>query len=169
MAVGAPHDALVPLDLSFDCGDGFERRDIRRFALHVVAVHAAAREFVVRDPRLDLSCAVVRDGVDAVSVTGLGEPVFTPGAPLLGSRLRAFRTTLFPALIRAVLRLTLRLELRVALNANPLLNSNIRPWRHAEMISTDDRNPCKPDIFEATYEAVELGITKGAEAADGAQ
>lgn len=29
--------------------------------------------------------------------------------------------------------------------------------------------PCKPDIFEATYEAVELGITKGAEAADGAQ
>ena len=166
VTVGASHNALVPRDLGLDRRDGFQCRDVRRLTLHVVdverggmlavaAVDTPVGDLVIRDPRLDSPRTGVLDRVHLLSVARLRQPLLSPRPPLFSRWLRAFRARFLATPIRAVLRLTLRLKSLAALSAEPLLSSDIRPRRHNPMVPAEDRNPCKPGIFTATYEAVE--------------
>ena len=167
VAVRAPDDALVPCNLGLDCGNGLQRRDVRGLALHVVdverrrmpgipAVNAPVFELEVRDPRLHPACASVLYRVDPLSVPVLRQPALTPSAVLLRGRLRAGSARSLAAHRGAVLRGgALRQERPSALLANSIYDRRVLPGRHTPMIPADERNPCKSDIFEATYERVD--------------
>ena len=163
VTVGAPHDALVSSDLGLDGGDGLERRDVRRLALHVVnverggvsvvtAVNAPSRNFEVGDPRLHRSRPIVGDLVVPSFGRGVSHPIPVVASPRVGivSPLWA-RTT--RAQRRTVLgRISLCEERTVTQHATPLSGRCFLPGRHAPMIPADDRYPCKPGVFAATYE-----------------
>lgn len=166
VAVRATNDALVASNLRLDGGDGLERGDVRGFPLHVVdverrrmrvvsAVDAPRRDLEVRDPRLDSPSASVLYRVDTLSVAVLREPSLPPGASLGGCRLRAGGARSLSADRGAVLRgRSLRHERLSALHAGQLGGGRVLPGRHTSMIAAHDRYPCKPDVFEVTYEPV---------------
>lgn len=164
VAVGATHNALMTGDLGLDCRNGLQLRNVRGLSFHVVdvessrvrlvsAVDASARDLELGYPRLDQACTVVRNLVVARLCLGIGNPSEVIATPRLGTVY-----TLGSGAIRAkrgaVLgRVAFRQKRTVTLLADPLSRRRIFPGRHNQMISArDDRNPCKPDIFEATYE-----------------
>ena len=166
VAVRAPDDALVASDLIFDCGDGLERRNVRRLPLHVVdverggvrvvsAVDAPRSHLEVRYPRLYRSRPVVSDLVIPSLDRRVSDPSLVVAPPRVGvvgplwaRSARAER--------RAVLgRIPLGEERPITQCATPLFDWRVIPGRHTSMIPAHDRNPCKPDIFAATYEPAE--------------
>ena len=165
VAVGAANDALVAGDLSFDGGDGLERRDIRCFPLHVVdversgvrvvtAVDTPSRDLKVSDPRFHCSRSIVGDTVIPSLCRGVSDPV-----PVVALSRIGVIGPLWPRTTRtkrrAVLgRISLGEERTVTQHATPLFSGRIFPGRHTLMIPADDRYPCKPGIFAKTYEEV---------------
>ena len=163
VAVGATDNALVAGDLCLNGGNGLERRDVRRLAFHMVdvescgmgaisTVDASGRHFEVGDPRLHRTRPLIRDHVVSRLGLGVGNPLPVV-APTCVGIIGAFRARPACAQRRAVFgRAPFRRERLSALRASPLGGRRVLPGRHTPMIPVDDRDPCKPDIFEATYE-----------------
>ena len=163
VTVGTADDALVPFDLTLNRRDGLERRHVGRLPLHVVnvkrsrvggvsAVHAPVRRLVVRYPLLHHASPVVGDRVVSrlrLRVAGAPDVVTATG----GAVIRALGSGTARAERGAELRsISFRGECAAALRAGPISGGRVLPGRHISIVPVDDRYPCKPDIFAATYE-----------------
>ena len=165
VAVRTPDNTLVSRNLGFHCGDGLELRDVRSLPDHVVnierhrvsvvsTVDASALGFEVRDPFFDTASTSIIDAIHSLPVAGLLKSAFAPCPALFCSRRLSGRPGTARTKRRAVLGIgSLRREHVTAMRTRPVSSWRIFPGRHTSMIA--DRgfaNPCKPDIFEATYE-----------------
>jgi len=168
VTVSAPHNTLVSRNLGLHCGDGLELRDVCSFPDHVVnvergrvgvvsAVNAPALDFEVSDPFFDAASTSVIHAIYSLPIAGLLESAFAPGSTLLHCRSFSGRASTARAKRRAVFGVgSLRRERITAMHTRPVSSWRIFPGRHTSMIPARGfKNPCKPDIFAETYEAVE--------------
>lgn len=167
VTVSTPHNTLMSRNLGFHCGDGFELRDVRSFTDHMVnvergrvgvvpAVDAPALGFVIRDPFFDAASTSVIEAIYPLPIAGLLKSALTPGSTLLCCRRYSGRASTVRAKRRAVFGIgPLRRERVTAMHTRPVSSWRIFPGRHTSMISARGfTHPCKPGIFEATYEPV---------------
>ena len=168
VAVGAPHNALVTHDLRFHCGDRFKLGDIRSLPDHVVNIERGRVSIVptvdapvfgleVRDPFFYSASTSILGTIDTLPISRLFKPALPPspalfcgwGRPRGAGAVRAKRRTVFGVG-------ALRRKRVSALNARPVSGRSAIPGRHTSMISARGFiNPCKPEIFESTYEPEE--------------
>jgi hypothetical protein len=166
VAIGASNNAFMPLNLGLDRFNRLELVDVRCLAFHVVnvqsrvmdavaAVNASCARLEVRKPLLYELATLVGGHIHALPVSRLLESVFAPRLALLGGRMRSLGPRAIGAQRRAVLGAISLGDKRLTTNhADPLSGGRIFPGRHKSMILTlDILYPCKPDIFDATYEA----------------
>ena len=166
MAVSTPHHTPVAHDFGFHRRNRFELGDIRSLSNHMVniesrgvsivpTVDAPALGFEVRDPRLHRTRPLIRDHVVSRLGLGVGNPLPVV-APTCVGIIGAFRARPACAQRRAVFGVgSLRSERNSTLHARPFGGWRVSPGRHTSIISYKGfANPCKPDIFEDTYERV---------------
>ena len=165
VTVGASDHTLVTLDLFPRCPDRLRRGEVHRLANHVVyierspvcfvsTIDTSLLDLVGREPFphhtdapvLCLSRRSCPRGVSHSSVVFRGSR-FGVVRPLWPRSALTKRRTEFCS--------ALRLECPAAALTNPVALNRVIPGRH-EIIIPDSLRfyPCKPDIFEATYEAV---------------
>lgn len=167
VAVCASHDALVALNLGPDRFNRFELMNVRGLALHVVniqsrvmgavaTVNASGARLEVCKPLLYELAILVGRQIHTLPIPRLLKSAFAPSLALFGGGLRALRACAVRAEGGAVFgAIPLGGERLVANNAGSLKGGRVFPGRHNSMIpDIDVFYPCKPDIFEDTYEAV---------------
>lgn len=168
MAVGTSYNALMALDFRLDGFDRLELMDVRGLAFHVVdvqrggvgvvaAIGAPCARLKIGKPLLHELAVLVRRQIHAFPIPRLLKSAFAPFTSLFSGWLRALGPratgTQRGAIFSAV---PLGGERLFADNACPLNGGRIFPGRHNTMISSMDvLRPCKPDIFEQTYEVAE--------------
>lgn len=165
MAVGASNDALMPLDLSLNGCDGLELGDICSFPLHVVdiercrvslepAIDTTSGQLELRDPSLNGTSASVLHGIDSFPVARLLQSTFAPSAPLIGGWFGPRRPSSTRAKGRTELGvLSFGKKIISTLRTRTSRGACSIPGRHMSILSSRGfANPCKPDIFAATYE-----------------
>ena len=165
MAVGTADNTFMPPYFILNGLNRLQFVDVGSFALHVVyiqgsvmrvvsAINAPLRNLVIRQPLLDGSVTVITHLIYTLPVAVLLQALFSPRLPLLGGRLGTGRSGATCAKRRAVLGdVSFRKKGGLAINTNPLFGGGIFPGRHSSMIPARHVfDPCKPDIFAATYE-----------------
>lgn len=118
----------------------------------IPAVHASAFQLVSIKPSANIVGALVGPKIYARSVARLFKAPLPPSFDLLRAEL-SLRAAAFAALIRAKLRSALCLKAPRAVTADELLSRRVFPWRHPSKVPSV-AYPCKPDIFEKTYDPV---------------
>ena len=168
VAVGTPHNTLVTRNLRFHCGDGLKLGDVRSLPNHVVnikcggvgvipTVDAPCFGLEVRDPFFYPACTSILDPIYSLPISRLFKPALAPSLALFCGGGLSRRACTASAKRRAVFGVGAFRHKHVStLNARSLSGRSVVPGRHTSMISARGfTNPCKPDIFEATYEPVE--------------
>ena len=167
MAIGASYDALVAFDFRLDGFNRLQLMDVRCLAFHVVdvkgsvvrfisAVNASRAHLKFCKPLLYALAVFVGGQVHTFPITRLLKSLFAPLAPLLSGRLWALRARATGAQSGAVFgAIALSSKRLFANDAGPINGRRIFPgWHNSIIPSADVLNPCKPDIFKATYEGV---------------
>lgn len=176
MAVRADHLAFG--DLAFSLSNALGVADVERLAgVDVIkfkrdrvrlepAVRASGVDFVGVQPVANARCTLVRLPVDGFTVPRGREPRFSPLLDALGRKL-PLRSRTFSASVRAEPGVTLRRESSTALLTGE--RSKLRPIPRRHLIAVPSvGSTCKPDIFAATYDAVDKDWHKVAAGAMGA-
>jgi len=122
--------------------------DVQRDRVRVVpAVDASVGDLVLREPLLDGPNSLVGRRVLRLSVPLAVQASLAPSAPLLRGRRRSGRPGSLTAQVGALPCVApTSSERAVAHLAGQFVGG------HTIMVPADIRYPCKPDIFEATYE-----------------
>jgi hypothetical protein len=164
VAIGAAYHAFCYLHFGLRNAfgvayvQGFVRMDMikmKRGGMSVVpAVNATGRDLKFVQPSADFGSPVICDAIDFFTIAGPFQPFQSP----LPSLLRRWRKPYSSAILtfrRAKLgRVALGLKRLSACLANVIRGGDGFPWRHQRMLP-EMFYPCKPDIFEASYEPVE--------------
>jgi len=159
---------LTQSDLDFGLSDALGCTDVpilevadvievkRNRARVVSAVHAPRADLEGVEPSPSGYRSIVGLRVHSLAVSGSAESRFTPFLRLHRVVLTRATGSIATA-IRTVQRaISLRLKSPSTDGAPTIGFRRVLPGRHDFMIpATDDIYPCKPDIFKATYEAVE--------------
>lgn len=166
VAVRAPYLAVGDLGLRLSdalavayvaCLDIADVVEVERNGACLVAtVDTADRQLVVVQPSSNGGCAFVGPSIDGLAVAGACEPSLTPRLRLLRV-VRPRATAAISARIRAVAgAVSLGRESHIAAHTCALGCGDRFPRRHVPIIpGAHVVYPCKPNIFEATYEVVE--------------
>lgn len=149
-------------DLTLCLSDAFGIADVQRLAgadvvklkrywMGVVStVGAATRYLVGVQPVADAARPFIRLAIHALTIARLQQPRLPPCFHLLSGKATA-RPSSFSTHVRAELCRSLGRERVAALAAGERLRGGLIPWRHEGSVPSV-AFPCKPDIFDATYE-----------------
>ena len=167
VTIRTPNHALMAFNLRPDGFNRLELMNVRGLTFHVVniqrgvvgvitAINAPGFRFEVSKPLLDHFAVLVSREIHTFPVARLLKSILTPLASLFSSGLRALWSGATGAQRGAVFgAISLGSKHLGANNANPLSSRRIFPGRHNSMIpAMNVPYPCKPGIFEATYEAI---------------
>lgn len=160
VAIGTDYFTLRNLGLSLS--DAFSVANVQRLVgadmveikgygvAAITTIRAPLLDFVGIQPVADARCPFVGLLVDALSIARRIKAAVSPRLHLFWCELSLWSSAL-TALIRTELCGTFGFKCLCALGARELLGGNAGPWRHPSRVSSVAL-PCKPDIFEATYE-----------------
>jgi len=154
-------------DFNHRLGDGFAIADVPMLRVPdvvevegnrvstVSTVNTTHADFVFIQPAANPGSAKVVPSIDPLAVSRLLESSLSP----LSSLFRGWGWSWSPRAVLAACRAelsrgSLRQERLAANGTRPFSGNDAFPWRHGSMIPVMFISPCKPDIFEATYEAV---------------
>jgi len=159
MAIGTANNAFC--DFLFRLFNAFRVADVDRLGRSVKVIKVKGTgvfESTIDAPDICLAFAYplsncnstsVCNAVDSLPVAGILKASSTPSLLLFSSWLRPWRARSVLAKITAELCLTLCEELCTAVGAGKFLLRRVIVGFHDAIITY----PCKPDIFDATYEA----------------
>lgn len=160
MAIGTNDFAL--LDFGLSLSDAFRVADVERFACSDVVeikrnrvpfkstIGASLLKLVSIKPVPDFDRPLVRLLVDLFAVARSLKAALAPRLHLLGGKL-SFGAGSLSALVRTEPRRSLGVKGFPALSAGECSRRSLGPWGHVETVPSV-ACPCKPDIFEATYD-----------------
>ncbi len=157
-------DYLAKIDFCLSLSNTFGARNINRFDRADVikfqcggmaskpTINAAMLKLESIQPVANARRSVVSLPIDALTVSRPFESTFAPNFDLLRSK-NPLRTRSLATGIRAELRRSFGLKCASTMRACERLRTGFRPRKHGVSVPSV-AYPCKPDIFDATYEAL---------------